>query len=176
MKGRSGAAGTIAALTLTCVFGATMLMSLATGAIVYRNVTERVESASGRRVGLTYITAKIHAYDQEGQVLAGQFGGQDAVYLLQELDGEMYETILYVYEGQLMELLCEQGWELGPADGMGITGAQALEVSEPEPGLLRLSYTGADGQTETADIFLRSAGGRAVTEEDRPALDGEQRV
>ena len=176
MKGRSSAAGTIAALTLTCVFGATMLMSLATGASVYRNVAERVESASGRRVGLTYITAKIHGYDQEGRVVAASFGGQDAVFLLQELDGKIYETILYVYEGQLMEVLCEQGWELEPADGQTITAAEALQVSEPEPGLLRLSYTGADGQTETADIFLRSAGGRAVTEEDRPALDGEQRV
>ena len=164
MKGRSSAAGTIAALTLTCVFGATMLLSLATGAMVYRNVAERVESASGRRVGLTYITAKIHAHDQGSLVVAGQFGGQDAVFLLQELDGRIYETILYVYEGQLMELLCELGWELEPSDGMGITAAEGLGVSEPEPGLLRLSYTGADGRTETADIFLRSAGGRAVTE------------
>ena len=174
MKGRSGAAGTIAALTLTCVFGATMLLSLATGALVYRNVAERVESASGRRVGLTYITAKIHAHDQEGRVIAGSFGGQDAVFLLQELDGKIYETILYVYEGQLMELLCEQGWELEPRDGLSITAAEGLDVSEPEPGLLRLSYTGADGQTETADVFLRSAGGQSVTEEDRPALAGEQ--
>ena len=176
MKGRSGAAGTIAALTLTCVFGATMLLSLATGALVYRNVAERVESASGRRVGLTYITAKIHAFDQEGRVVAGSFGGQDAVFLLQELDGRIYETVLYVYEGQLMEVLCEQGWELEPSDGQTITAAEALAVSEPEPGLLRLSYTGADGQTETADIFLRSAGGQAVTEEDRPALEDEQQL
>ena len=176
MKGRSSAAGTIAALTLTCVFGATMLLSLATGAGVYRNVAERVESASGRRVGLTYITAKIHAYDQQGRVLAGSFGGLDAVFLLQELDGVMYETVLYVYEGQLMELLCERGWELEPADGLSITQAEGLEVSEPEPGLLRLSYTGADGQTETADVFLRTAGGETVTEEDRPALEDEQRL
>ena len=176
MKGRSSAAGTIAALTLTCVFGATMLLSLATGAGIYRNVAERVESASGRRVGLTYITAKIHGYDRQGRVVAGNFGGQDAVFLLQEIDGRIYETILYVYEGQLMEVLCEQGWELEPRDGMSITAAGALEVSEPEPGLLRLSYTGADGRTETADIFLRSAGGRAVTEADGPVLDGEQQL
>ena len=163
MKGRSSAAGTIAALTLTCVFGATMLLSLATGASVYRNVAERVESASGRRVGLTYITAKIHAYDQQGRVSAGDFGGQDAVFLLQEIDGNIYETILYVYEGQLMELFCEQGWELEPRDGQSITAAESLTVWEGSPGLLRLSYTGADGRTEMADVFLRSAGGQSVT-------------
>ena len=175
MKGRSSAAGTIAALTLTCVFGATMLLSLATGASVYRNVAERVESASGRRVGLTYITAKIHGYDQQGRVVAGDFGGQDAVFLLQELDGKIYETILYVYEGQLLEVLCEQGWELEPRDGEAITAAEALAVSEPEPGLLRLSYTGADGQTETADIFLRT-GGRPLMEGDRLVFDDVQSV
>ena len=111
MSRRQTGAGTIAALALTCVFGATLLLSLAAGAGVYRRVADRVERSAGDRVGLTYITAKIHSYDEAGTAFAGQFGGQDAVYLLQEVDGLTYETILYVYDGWLMELLCERGWE-----------------------------------------------------------------
>ena len=157
MSKRRTGAGTIAALILACVFGAAMLLSLAAGAVVYRRVADRVERASGERVGLTYITAKIHGYDAAGKAYAGKFGGEDAVYLLQDVDGLTYETILYVHDGKLMELLCEQGWELEPEDGQTITAAQGLTVSEPSPGLLRLAYTGADGVTETADIYLRSA-------------------
>ena len=156
MSRRSTGAGTVAALILACVFGATMLLSLAAGAGVYRRVAERVERASGDRVGLTYITAKIHGYDAAGQVLTGSFGGGDALFLLQDVDGLIYETILYVYDGSLMELLCERNCELEPEDGQTVTPARGLTVTELSPGLLRLDYTGADGRTQTAEIYLRS--------------------
>ena len=153
---RQTGAGAIAALILTCVFGATLLLSLAAGAGVYRRVAERTEAGANTRVGLTYLTAKIHGYDSVDAVYAGSFGGVDAVYLLQDMDGLTYETILYVYDGQLRELLCEQGWELEPEDGEPIAEAQSLTVTEPESGLLRLTFTDGGGTTQSADIFVRS--------------------
>ena len=60
---RQTGAGAIAALILTCVFGATLLLSLIAGAGVYRRVAERTEQGANTRVGLTYLTAKIHGYD-----------------------------------------------------------------------------------------------------------------
>ena len=153
---RQTGAGAIAALILTCVFGATLLLSLAAGAGVYRRVAERTEAGANTRVGLTYLTAKIHGYDSADAVCAGTFGGVDAVYLLQDMDGLTYETILYVYDGQLRELLCEQGWELEPEDGETIAEAQSLTVTEPESGLLRLTFTDGGGTTQSADIFVRS--------------------
>lgn len=157
MRRRSGA-GAIAALALTCVFGATLLLSLAVGASVYRRVAERVENSAGDRVGLTYITARLHSYDEEGLVQAGTFGGQDALYLFQEVDGVTYENILYVYDGWLRELLCEQGWELDAEDGRTISQARSLTVAQPQEGLLELTYTGADGRTSRADVYVRSGG------------------
>ena len=157
MRRQSGA-GAMAALTLTMVFGAALLTSLAAGAVVYRRVADRVERSAGERVGLAYLTAKLHSGDEAGMARAGKLEGLDAVYLLQEVDGLTYETILYVHDGWLKELFCEEGWELGPESGQAITQARALEVSQPEPGLLRLAYTGADGLERTADVYLRSGG------------------
>lgn len=153
---RQTGAGAIAALILTCVFGVTLLLSLAAGAGAYRRVSERTEQDASTRVGLTYLTAKVHGADRAGAAYAGTFGGVDAVYLLQDMDGLTYETILYVYDGSLRELLCEQGWELAPEDGEIIAEAQSLEVTEPADGLLRLTYTDGGGAVETADIYLRS--------------------
>ena len=153
---RQTGAGAIASLILACVFGATLLLSLAAGAGVYRNVAARTEQGANTRVGLTYLTSKIHGRDSLGAVSAGTFGGSDAIYLLQDMDGLVYETILYVYGGQLRELLCEQGWELEPEDGEIIAEARSLTVTEPEDGLLRLVYTDGGGTTQTADIFVRS--------------------
>ena len=156
---RMGGAGAVAAMVLTCVFGTSLLLALTAGAGVYRHVGARIESASRERVGLTYITAKLHAADEADGVTVEPFGGADAVRLSQTLDGAAYETILYVYGGALRELFCERANEPGPEAGQAIAGAQSLRVREAMPGLLRLEYVGADGRTTTADICLRSAGG-----------------
>lgn len=157
MKRQSGA-GALAALALTGVFGATLLLSLAAGAGVYRRVADRVERSAADRVSLSYITAKIHGSDAAGQVEAGSFGDGDALFLYQEYDGIAYETILYVYNGQLMEMLCERGWEQDPEFGEAVCPIRSLKVGLTAPGLLRLTLTDLDGGTQTADVFVRSEG------------------
>ena len=157
MRRQSGA-GTLAALALTCVFGATLLLSLAAGAVVDRRVADRVEESAAERVSLSYITAKLHGSDALRLVDAGPFGDGDALFLYQEYDGTTYETILYVYDGQLMEMLCEKGWELDPEFGEAVCPAQALEIGLADGGLLRLTLTDADGVVHTADVHIRSVG------------------
>ena len=160
---RGSAAGTVATLALTCVFGVTLLMGIFAGAAVYQRVGDRVDQSAGERVGLTYITAKLHGFDGtvpggRSAVRVGEMGGQDAVYLLENVDGINYETILYVYDGQLREMLCLQGGEQDPAFGEVIGPARSLTVETPREGLLRLAYTGQDGETRSADVWLRSGG------------------
>ena len=155
---RQSSAGTLAALMLTCVFGATLLLSLTAGAGVYRRVEDRVDESARTRVSLSYITAKIHSSDQARMVEAGSFGEGGAVFLYEEIDGFFYETILYVYDGQLMEMLCEKGWEMSPGYGEAVSAALALEVEELREGLLRLRLTEEDGQVRTADVYIRSVG------------------
>ena len=169
MKRQTGA-GTIAAMALTCVFGATLLSSLTVGAGIYRRVEQRSEACQNARVGLTYITAKIHSCDSEGAVRTGRFGDSDAVFLRQDMDGESYETILYVYDGWLMELLREADWELYPEDGQEITEASAMTVAQPGENLLCIGFTDGAGASDTAYITLRSGTGAAVRE--APASGG----
>jgi len=140
--------GTIASLLLTCVFAVTLLMAMITGAGVYRRVAEQAERGNERRLGLTYITSKILGSDEAGRVECGFFGESGAVYLYEDLDGLTYETILYVYDGWLMELFCEKGWELEPGDGEQITPVERLDVAQ-EGNLLHLGCTGASGQYNT---------------------------
>ena len=155
---KQSSAGTFAALMLTCVFGATLLLSLATGAGVYRRVESRVDEISQSRVSLSYITARIHAYDEAGMIEVKGFGDGHAVFLYQDLYGVAYETIIYVYDGMLMEMLCEKDWEMDPEFGEVVSSAQSLTVSEPQAGLLRLTLTEPDGQERTADVYVRSVG------------------
>ncbi len=158
MRRQSGA-GTLAALMLTCVLGATMLLSLAAGAVVYRRVADRVEQSADGRLSLSYITAKLHSGDAAGGVEVGQFGQSDAVFLYQDYGGGTYETILYVYDGSLREMLCEKGWEQDPEFGEPVAQAESLEVSQPSEGLLRLVLTEPPGGGwHSADVYVRSEG------------------
>ena len=157
MRRQSGA-GTLAALALTCVFGATLLLSLAAGASVYRRVADRVVRSAEDRVSLSYITAKLHAADAAGRVEVKAYGDGDALFLYEDFDGLTYETILYVYDGYLMEMLCEQGWEQDAEYGETITSARGLRIEESAPGLLRLALAGESGQEQVADVYVRSVG------------------
>lgn len=157
MKRQSGA-GTLAALMLTCVFGATLLLSLAAGASIYRRVADRTEQCAQDRVSLSYITAKLHASDASGRIEAGRFGGGSALFLYEDIDGYTFETILYVCDGYVREMLCEKDWEQEPEFGEPVCPAQSLEISEPEEGLLHLVLTGPDGTAQTADFYMRSEG------------------
>lgn len=150
-RGGAGAASLIAA----CVFGAAMLLALVTGVGVYRQVLARTETAAADRLGLSYITAKVHGHDAAGAVRAGSFGGGDALFLQDSSGAAAYETVLYVHDGFLKELFREQGRELGPEAGLPIAAAQRFSVTETE-GLLRLSLTDAGGKTQRADIYIRS--------------------
>ena len=147
----------IAALLLTCVFAVSMLLTLALGARVYQGVQGRVADSAAQRVGLSYITAKLHAADTADGAAAGAFGGQDAVLLYQEIEGVPYVTALYVADGALRELFCENLDDFLPEDGEAIQPAQALAVKQAGS-LLTLTLTESDGTAQTAQIHLRSEG------------------
>lgn len=157
------AAGAVAVLILTCVFGITLLMGIFAGAAIYQRVSDRVDSSAEDRIGLTYITAKLHGFDAlqaDGSpaVRTGKVAGQDALFLLETIDGVSYETVLYVYDGQLREMLCLQGDRQDPAFGEIIGPARSLRIETPGTGLLRLEYTREDGATNMACVYLRSGG------------------
>ena len=166
MSRRSGA-GAMASMTLACVFGVTLLLSLAAGAGVYRRVADRVERSAAERVGLTYITAKVKGYDTRRETPFGDMpsvtvrtleDGSDSLFLSEEIDGVVYDTILYVYDGYLRELMCEESYYPGPEAGQPIARAESLTIEEPSDNLLRMQYVDGEGRTQTADIYLRSGG------------------
>ena len=152
---RTGGSGMIAALILACLFAVTMLLTLVMGARVYRSVQARVEDSAQGRVGLSYITAKVHGNDRAGAISVRDFGGVDAVVLEQDYDGARYVTALYVYDGQMMELFCSDLGAFTPAEGTPIAPAQGLQAEQSD-GMLTLTYVDAGGAARSAYIQMRS--------------------
>ena len=150
---RTSGIGAAAAVFAACIFGAALLLSLVTGAGVYRQVEARAERSAVRRVGLSYLAAKVHAHDAAWAIRVGQFGDGDALFLTEGDTG--YETVVYVRDGFLMELFRVRDAALEPETGQRIADMRALYI-ETEGALLRLRVTDASGAEETAEIYVRS--------------------
>lgn len=114
-----------------------------------------MEENAKTRVSLNYLITKIHAYNQAGMVKTGSPSDGEKVFLYEEMDGALYKTVLYVYDEELMEMFCPAEVDLALEFGEGISPTLNLLVSQPGKEPLRLLLTGPNGQTQSADIYVR---------------------
>lgn len=144
------------ALLLFCIFAASLALVVMSGAGVYRDVADTLESQYSERVALDYIAARIRGYDAAGQVSIREFAGASALVLSEEADGTEYETVIYCRGGALCELYREAGEELGADAGEEIIAAVDMSFEMAADGLVRVTCTADGGRSEELLIALRS--------------------
>jgi len=152
---RRGDIGDAAAVLAFCLFCVTLVLSLLLGMDLYRSTQEKAEASEAGRLGPVYITAKLHSADASGGVRIGRFGDGDALFLTERYEGTTFETVLYAYDGWMMELLCRDSAEMEPDAGEQITRCESFKARS-EDGLITVSFTDQTGATETVHVFLRS--------------------
>lgn len=157
MGTKSHGIGNIAVLLLCCIFAVSVLLVLAFSARVYRNVEADTQEGYSRRVGLSYIAAKIHAADVYGAISVGEFDGASALFLDETVEGIRYRTALYAADGWLCELYVQDGAQVLPEDGEKLLEADALTFSQ-DGAVIEAALTDAQGQTGRMTICLRSGG------------------
>ena len=145
----------LAALLLFGIFAVCVLMVLLTGANAYRRLTERDQQAYQRRTCAQYIAARVRQADSLGGVALESFGDGYALALTED---ENYHTLVYCYDGWLMELYCGVDAELEPQDGERLLEMDGLEFSLKD-GLLTAAIDGADGTEDVLRLSLRSGKG-----------------
>ena len=164
MKTHSGGAGLrrvvivcLAALFALLAMGVTLM-----GTGVYRAVADDADANSTQRTALSYVVNQIRRSDAGG-VAIGTFGGGDALRLTETgEDGSMYVTLIYCFEGSLMELYMEEGTGLAPEDGMELLERSYLDLSVSENG--GLDITASDGAHRWAVTLYPRTGVEEVGE------------
>jgi hypothetical protein len=137
-------------LTLSALFFLLAAAAALMSSGVYRSVAARGDSHFAHRTSLYYIENQIRAADTAGGIGVGRFGDGDALWLA---DGD-YCTVLYCYDGSLMELYMEKDLGLGPESGTAILPLEAMAVSA-EAGLLRLGVTTDAGEHWQFELYPR---------------------
>ncbi|MDR0838199.1 MAG: DUF4860 domain-containing protein [Oscillospiraceae bacterium] len=159
MKRYIHTADAVFALILFCAFAISMLMVLMTGAQAYQGVRDTVENHYSEDTCISYIAMKLRHYDDEGSsVYIGDIAGLPALYLSESFDGEEYVTAIYFYDGYVMELYAEKGYDFDPEHGFRIVAAREMTVSEPSDGLFRISCVGTGGARAETTLGLRGGG------------------
>lgn len=148
----------ISGLLVLLVFAAFMisvLLVLLTGADVVQKLTVRDQSSFDCRTAARYITTRTRQADGAGMIAVRSFGGQDALVLSENIEGTMYETLVYCYDGYLREMFVEAGVEQNAEFGEKILPMQSFRIRDYSNYLLaELSFF--DGQEETILLCLRS--------------------
>ena len=115
---------------LFAVFALCILFVLLTGAKAYRAVTQRDNAAFDGRTAAQYISTRVHQGDERGMLSAGELDGCSALILTEDVEGVIYRTFVYVYEGYLCELFTAESSGLGAADGEKLFPLESLTFSE----------------------------------------------
>lgn len=163
---RTYSVDTVFVLVLFCVFAATILFVLMSGANVYKDTATLMQARYEERTCLSYISAKIKHYDDEGSVYLTDFNGTPALALEEEIDGAEYNTLIYFYDGHVKELFCEKNAEFSIDSGIDIIEAQDLRLAmvDKESGLIKIKCTGKSGGSSTMIIGTMSENGGAQNE------------
>ena len=147
-------------LLLFGVFAVSVLSVLLSGAGVYRRLTERDDLSYDRRTAVQYVATRVRQADRQGAVSVRTFEGCPALILSEEIEGEVYETRIYHYDGYIRELFVSSDGEFLPEDGENVLPAGSFLVYREEPGL-QIRILTEDGCWQELRLSLRSGEGAA---------------
>ena len=130
---------TIFVMLVFLVFTISVLLVLMFSASVYRNVSDSVRENYNERTALSYIWTKVRRFDEPGSILIGEFNGKSALFINETLGGNMFQTVLYTYDGWLRELFGSAGMSFRSADGLPLLELDHLEFTQLYGGIISVT-------------------------------------
>ena len=157
-KGKSHFFDTLFVTFLFFVFLLCALTVVAIGSSVYRASTTQMNELFYNKTATAYLSQKIRQNDVGGNITLVTFQNQEALQIRQVYNDNPYLTLIYVYQGQLMELFIREGVEASPEAGKAIMELQSLIMEQEEQNLLRFTITNERGNSDTFLVAKRSEG------------------
>lgn len=136
------------------VFAVFSTLMVLLGAQLYRGTVDQTEQHSEKRLLFSYINNAVRGNDAANLVSVDNRSGIDVLVFGFEADGELYETLVYCYEGSLRELFISAQQEFEPDYGEVICSAETF-IPRLEDELLSIRIAGTSGQEEELHIALR---------------------
>lgn len=142
-------------LALFCVFAISALMLVTIGANVYQKTVNNMDANYSSRTAFSYVTEKIRQNDTSQTISIGSIENHPAIILSQDIDGRIFNTYLYEYDGYLTELFTSADLNLGGdilKAGHPLIPIKDFSLSEIESSLYRFVLSTED--TEPISLYI----------------------
>ncbi len=144
VKKQTHTVDTVFIITIFLVFVMSIFFVLATGADIYKNISNRIDKRFNETTSLSYISNKVLSYNEIGKVYISKLDDIQALTLEQSINGEKYVTMLYYHNGKLMELTCNKAAYFAKGDGVEILDISGLEFEYISADLLQINVYNND--------------------------------
>lgn len=146
-------------LALFCVFAISALMLVTIGANVYQKTVNNMDTNYSSRTAFSYVTEKIRQNDASRTISIGTLEDRPAIILTQEIEGQLYNTYLYEYDGYLTELFTSADLNLGGdilKAGHPLMPVKEFTLYEAEPSLYRFVLSTEEEKSVSLYISIQS--------------------
>jgi hypothetical protein len=149
-------------LIVLALFGAyatgAMLLS-AIGADVYKRAADNMQENYDMRTGALYIAEKVRQNDVAGCIRLERISDGHALVLTENKSGMGYETWIYVYDGQLCEILAGGDADVQFSAGQAIMPMRKMELDFVSEAMLHVKLTSSEGGVSDINLSPRSMAG-----------------
>lgn len=146
----------ISLIVVLGIFAISCLVLTNIGIKVYQKVIMTNDNNFELRTSLSYVATKIRQTDTQGYPYIEQKDGVDLLVLGEEIDGNVYETLIYFLDGYLYEIYQEAGADYELDYGQPILEISNFGFELTTKGLIHMKAVNSAGVEESLSISLRT--------------------
>ena len=141
--------------TLISIFAVLALFIVVVGTKVYKNIVQTSQINNEVRSSLSYVSNKVRSNDSEGSVKVDIMDGIDVLRIEHEYDKELYETVIYFYQGAIYEYFGSSSMEFSPDYGEKIIEVSDFSIRQEE-NILYFEMTDKNGSHHEIHVAIRT--------------------
>lgn len=152
--------GIMLPMGLICLFAFCSLALALMGGRAYKQIQAGLNDSFGSTVAASYLRTKISQNNRVNAISLQQQEGLEYLVINTEISGKTYETRIFVWEGQLMEVFVMEGTPFTTNGAIAIAAVQSCDFSINESNLFEAVIETPSG-TQTRTAFALLQGGEA---------------
>ncbi len=141
-------------LILFFLYAASALVVSLIGANIYSNTVATSQRNYNVRTSVLYITEKVRQSETVDGVRIDSALGSDALVLSLDLDGEIFETWIYVENEQLTEVFVPKDTPIVPNIGQNIMPLKSMTLENENGNLINVEVVTEEDITYSSAVYL----------------------